>query len=635
MSLENKILLSSNSQKEKKINILAMNSNSKRNVNNKMDINDNFRQMNSILDKNKNKNQIITNYLSNKNIFINKKNVKSFYSPVKMNLDQSKNDIKENNLKTIEYSGINKDNKFERKISGKSMKSKGDYSNSKSIVNIYRNDSMNYEPFSSKRILTIPNQGNHFGYSIDGKGETELLDDPDKNIKFNGTKNNSIGPGQYNVLLSPRKRFVMDWSKVSEEKNLKNEIKNKIKDVKEVKLLSKLDNLYLSSNLNDEKSDMNDNCSISSKNKNFNYIDNIKLKNKIFRNNDVHMKDYKTDDDYVNFTLLNYKKQKKESKILPGPGAYYFSDEFNIIPKKNKFQNFGSSVSRDLLYSPNRKLSNSIDNYIKYSFFTDNLQNDSKYTTDKKLKNEKLKLIQNSNFFKQKLKVEMLKEQSIRNKKELNNKLGPGTYEPEIQKLTTSVGIENFGSLDKRKLTQGKGDTPGAGAYLGLEDWSKKNINYFRTIETESVGKKYKLDMLNYNQRINAEKGDEKMSELNYKSDAYYKQSIDHDNKVICSLNKKLPAFGSREPRFHILNSQINSLNGIGRYDLIYPLKQKKQRLSPFLYSSTREDIIKNRNENVGPGNYNKFDTFFDWNKKTYNIKVKNKLDKFKIINNS
>ena len=573
MSLENKILLSSNSQKEKKINILAMNSNSKRNVNNKMDINDNFRQINSVLDKNKNTNQIITNYLSNKNIFTNKKNVKSFSSPVKMNLNQSKNDIKENNLNTIEYSIINKDNKFERKISGKSMKSKGDYSNSKSIVNIYRNDSMNYEPFSSKRILTIPNQGNHFGYSIDGKGETELLDDPDKNIKFNGTKNNSIGPGQYNVLLSPRKRFVMDWSKVSEEKNMKNEIKNKIKDVQEVKLLSKLDNLYLSSNLNDEKSDMNDNYSISSKNKNFNYIDNIKLKNKIFRNNDVHMKDYKTDDDYVNFTLLNYQKQKKESKILPGPGAYHFSDEFNIIPKKNKFQNFGSSVSRDLLYSPNKKLSNSIDNYLKYSFFTDNLQNDNKYTTDKKLKNEKLKLIQNSNFFKQKLKVEMLKEQSIKNKKELNDKLGPGTYEPEIQKLTTSVGIENFGSLDKRKLTQGKGDTPGAGAYLGLEDWSKKNINYFRTIETESVGKKYKLDMLNYNQKIISEKGDEKMNELIYKSDAYYKQSIDHDNKVICSLNKNLPAFGSREPRFHILKSQINSLNGIGRYNLIYPHK--------------------------------------------------------------
>ena len=107
---------------------------------------------------------------------------------------------------------------------------------------------------------------------------------------------------------------------------------------------------------------------------------------------------------------------------MPGPGAYYFSDEFKINPKKNKFQNFGSSVSRDLLYSPNRKLSNSIDNYLKYSFFTDNLQNDSKYTTEKKLKNEKLKLIQNSNFFKQKLKVEMLKEQSIKNKKNINDK---------------------------------------------------------------------------------------------------------------------------------------------------------------------------------------------------------------------
>ena len=471
MSSENKILLSSNSQKEKILNILTLSSNSKKIAINKLNINDNFRQINSVSDKNKNQNQITTNYLSNKNIFTNKKNVKSFYSPVKAKSNQSNKDIKENNLNTIEYSIANKDNKFERKVSGKSIKSKGD-------SNIYKNDSSNYEPFSPKRVLTIPNQGNHFGYSIDGKGETELLDDPDKNIKFNGTKNNSIGPGQYNVVLSPRKRFVMDWSKVSEEKNMKNEIKNKIKDFKEVKLLSKLDNLYLSSNLNDEKNDMNDNSSISSKNKIMNYMENLKLKNKIFRNNDVHMKDYKTDDDYVNLTILNYQKQKEESKILPGPGAYYFSDEFNIIPKKNKFQNFGSSVSRDLLYSPNRKLSNSIDNYIKYSFFTDNFQNHNKYPIDKKLKNEKNKLFQNSNFFKQKLKVEMLKEQSIKNKKELNNKLGPGTYETDIQKIATPAGIESFGSLDKRKLTQGNGDTPGAGSYLGLNDWTKKNFNY-------------------------------------------------------------------------------------------------------------------------------------------------------------
>ena len=173
-------------------------------------------------------------------------------------------------------------------------------------------------------------------------------------------------------------------------------------------------------------------------------MDNIKLKNKIFRNNDVHMKDYKADDDYVNLTLLNYQKQKEESKILPGPGAYYFSDEFNIIPKKNKFQNFGSSVSRDLLYSPNKKLSNSIDNYLKYSFFTDSLQNDNKYTKDKKIKNEKLKLIQNYNFFKQKMKVELLKEQNIKNKKELNDKMGTGTYEQEIKKIITTDGIENF-----------------------------------------------------------------------------------------------------------------------------------------------------------------------------------------------
>ena len=57
---------------------------------------------------------------------------------------------------------------------------------------------INYEPFSTSRILSIPSKGIDFGYEYNKKGSLILIEDPAKDIKFSGTKNNSVGPGQYN-----------------------------------------------------------------------------------------------------------------------------------------------------------------------------------------------------------------------------------------------------------------------------------------------------------------------------------------------------------------------------------------------------------------------------------------------------
>ena len=35
-------------------------------------------------------------------------------------------------------------------------------------------------------------------------------------------------------------------------------------------------------------------------------------------------------------------------------------------------------------------------------------------------------------------------------------------------------------------------------------------------------------------------------------------------------------------------------------------------------------------NPELGPGTYNNLDTFFQWNKKSYNIKIKNRIDTYK-----
>ena len=643
MSITNEIILSPNNNDNKALNRLktiskSINVYNYNLFNKENNPNIEFREINSIFNYNKNYknkiNPITTKTQSIENIFKSKIKEKNAHCPI--SIKNKNNNQYENNLNTIDYSSTN-ELKLERKISAKSIKSKNNYSPSKSS-NIYKNDSLTFEPFSSKRILTIPTQSNHFGYFIDDNGESELLDDPKIYEKFNGTKNNSIGPGQYDVVVSPRKRLIIDWSKLSDESFTKRKKSSKSKNTKEMGELNKLDNLYLTNLINVNQSDSNDNYSLlisNNRNKSINNLDMNKFKNKIFRNNNIQLKDYKSDDDYINLTALNYIQQKNKGQNFPGPGAYNFSDEFIIVPKKNKYQNFGSSVSRDLLYSPNRKKSNSIEDYIKYSFFSDKNLKDKKYNNEK-YENEKSKIFKNSKNYMQKLKIEMLKEKHIKIKTEELKKLGPGFYNSDIKNLKKSNNIENFGTLEKRKLTTGKGDTPGAGAYLPLKDWTKNNSYNFKTIESELIGKKYKSNLVNKNKELNKNKEEENneiIKEQKYEADPYYRQSIDYDNKTIAIKNKKRPGFGSGEPRFHILKSQINELNGVGKYNLLFPLKNNKPQFSPFIYSSSRSNLIKNdNNANIGPGTYRKFDTFFQWNKKSYNVKIKNKIEKYKLL---
>ena len=272
-----------------------------------------------------------------------------------------------------------------------------------------------------------------------------------------------------------------------------------------------------------------------------------------------------------------------------------------------------------MLKSPKKKKNNKFENYIKYSFFSNINIDDKKYNM-KKSENEKSKIYKNSKNYIEKIKIEELKDKNIEKKKEELIKLGPGSYNPDINKIKRINKIENFGSLEKRKLTTGNLDTPKIISYLPLNDWTEKYNYKLKTIETESIGRKYKLN-------LGGEKKDKEKIEKNKKEN-----DIDYDNKIVNLKNKLKVGFGSKEPRFHIFKSQINELNGVGKYNLL-PLKKNKKQFSPFIYSSSRSNLIKNdNNKNVGPGSYNDYDTFYEWNKKTYNVKVKDRIDIFKTL---
>ena len=508
-----------------------------------------------------------------KNIFTQKKlslNNNSEF-PVKLKLDNKRNITSDNNL-IISNNIYNK--KLERKTSRKNIKNE----------NIFNNKSINLIPFSPKRILTISTENNHFGYEVDENGNMKLLDEQDNIEKFNGTKNNSIGPDRYNIIPSPRKRLIIDWSKSLDDKKIN------INDIQNIKMLSKLDNLFLTNvhNRNNQNKTNENKMGLS---KSYSY----------------KTKDWRKEDNYIKEKLLKYEKQKKEIESYLGPGTYNLSDEFIISPKKIRFQNFGSFKSRNL-HSPKDPKKNPNEDNIKFYFLTDKIQTNSKEN------NDKIKLYKNSKFFTYKLKAEILKEKNIQDKNKLYEKMGPGCYEIKEQKYRKENNVGNFGFFEKRNLHSSVNKVWDC-SYLPLEDWTKKftkNGNKFK--------KKENIFNLLEDIKIKPEP----------KEEQNHKQNLDKEVKINIKYNLNRPGFNSDEPRFYIFQSAINEMNGVGRYNLI-PKRKNKMQFMPFIYSSERHNAVKSdNNPELGPGTYNKFDTFFQWNKKSYNIKIKDRIDSFK-----
>ena len=228
------------------------------------------------LDYERNKNDKIYKFIkynsySIKNIFnpkkSNDKRISDF--PVKVGLNQRRNTTLENQL-VIPDNNFQRNNQLERKSSEKSINNE----------NIYKSNSISLEPFSPRRILTIPTQNNHFGYSVDETGSIELLEDPDNIDKFDGTKNNSVGPDRYNIITSPRQKFVIDWSKNFDKKDILN--KNLSNDIEKIKLLSKLDEFFLTNVMKKDRRNKNDETKIE-----------------LSKSNNPRIKDWKKEEEYL------------------------------------------------------------------------------------------------------------------------------------------------------------------------------------------------------------------------------------------------------------------------------------------------------------------------------------------------
>ena len=75
---------------------------------------------------------------------------------------------------------------------------------------------MRYEKTSGSpsRLITIPSKNFSYGYDIQPNGDIAMKEDPEKNIKFRGENNDTVGPGAYETLKPQLwKKNVVSWDK--------------------------------------------------------------------------------------------------------------------------------------------------------------------------------------------------------------------------------------------------------------------------------------------------------------------------------------------------------------------------------------------------------------------------------------
>ncbi len=525
---------------------------------------------------------------------------------------------------------------------------------------LYNQEINNYEPFSTSRILSIPPKGNDFGYEIYKDGGVKLIEAPNKDQKFTGNKNNSVGPGQYDSCYNQKnnKIGIIDWNKSIHNSFNKKKEKEKNKELELAKNSqinsSQIDSNYFLSNVSTEPT-INNSLSIrnfNNKNKTKNYFyanvgfDRKKIEvkfsnSKIYKNENFSRTINKNN--LSTFFKLDTRPEidikTDYDNTSPGPGAYLSLNNFNIRPKDEKHQFFGSTMSRGIMYpnlTNNIKIGkNTLDSLLdidNLSLSKNKLNKSRSYNSniDKKKKIKKEKKIRNNKTVLEKIdKVELIKELSKNIKKDNEKNIGPGSYNPnEKIKNTFSYEVGNFGSLERRfPIKQNRNDSPGVGAYFHLETWGpKKKNNSLNKIIPPNIYKKLK-------EGISANKIElfrDKIMKENHKQPIIGQYSIENINtidsntKKSISVSKNQPGFGSSFKRFYIFKNQLNENNGVGSYNLKPPDVQIYQQNSAFLGSAQRDDIDnmkKNKliNPLAGPGSYKK-DSYFDWNTKSYNI---------------
>ena len=425
-----------------------------------------------------------------------------------------------------------------------------------------KNNIKNREVFTTGSIYrktTIPSKEN-FGYERTRDGIEKMIDDPEKDIKFSGEKNDTVGPGQYDINTT--------WSA--------NVLKWKNPDEKNSKSLSKE---------KDKKS----------------FETNNKREYKVNNDKKVLLK-YYLNKRYDTVRAIKEKKEGSPTDFIfnapPGPGYYTQEIENDWKVKRNSngvLQSFDSTSPR---FQEKKNTKNDLGPGFYYNFSHRKEIIKPKYKVGKLLGNndKELEKISALNF--------------VLSKNEDRTKIGPGSYDisGNLKKKKIS-NFDGFGFKEKRfnyKITE---DSPGPGYYLGNNDNDNNNKENKKIphLIKKSIADEKNIKFERYQPPPIGTYNPGLVLSMNYKVQSSI--NTNQDNQKV--------GFGSQGKRFD--NNEKSDYIGPGAY--YRNISQDiKQNAAPFNENNERFNYKKNDKMPVpGPGSY-ELSNLNEWDKKSFNI---------------
>lgn len=461
-------------------------------------------------------------------------------------------------------------------------------------------------------IPTIPSKNQKYGFDILEDGKILQKKDPNLYKLFTGEKGDTVGPGTYEVekkneLYKTRPQWTMskdirncyitNWENMSKietsslistnhtdypnnfnNSNLLSSItasKFFIDDKLNVFELSpynisnySISNYDSQTNLNNSNINLSCNIGNVSNNKNNNSI------NKSINNN----------------TFNNEKYRKISSRELfkindnPGPGFYIdrfkqSSFKFKYIPENKQF--FGSKIERF------HNINNSYDYYY----------NDDNYLiNDNNIKSKSTICFPAFSSVEQRFKIPLSIKEKISNP-------SPCQYNPKIKKNKSFSNFDKFNTSTKRFIIDNnlkyKNGLPGPGCYNPEE--IKKHISTKKFIISNNTKKHNKTNNdfypINYNIHTIEYNNNKKLNSTNLKNVTFFKCNPGIAKSMSCKHFGPSPGTYYRDKKYEFKQ-------------IIPPFNRSSEKKVEF----TKKSIVKG-----GPGQYN-HDSYFDWNKKTFNI---------------
>ena len=463
--------------------------------------------------------------------------------------------------------------------------------------------SFHYNTKSLNNIATIPAKKQKYGYFVGDNGELIQAIDPAVDSYFSGTKRNSIGPDRYNPIIK-RINHCISWNKMSGRKqrnksNIHNNNLNLLKN--EISLNS--------SKLSLVETDISSTIKSPKERK---ILDKKIKPYQLFMNNHINRKNLASNiygEDVPVDTEKELEFLNHENNIISGKNKSrnYFLNfnkiRYNVPPED--FQFFGSSNERKTSES---LILSQFPNIGPGSYFRN---------TYKKFKI-------NNNINKQSAWEKDIGRKQLQKS---SSNLGPGSY--NIVKDFEKKSFNNYGSFSSEKrfdlsylpennlsLNEYNNNigNPGPGSYNFNDPWLKDIKKMIRRPSLVNVEEEMK--------KVNKKEKERKPDFNVYQNDKYI-NIIQNNirNKVNPYTSENMP-FSSGEKRFKLNKSHSSEDIGPGKYDLFKKgLKTRGFNSIKVPFSSNAErkpTYLGKSNNDLAPGQYDR-DSYFDWNKKSFN----------------